>query len=306
MYEIALSVSACLRSNTRVDVAWPIAVSGFEIKHPAQALALTPGGGKIGGILQNGFDSHLVDLSSRLLSSGRKIETKISPAEALISSLPIESSAEILIAPASQLPEELWSLLLAQSSLALVCELEDDELIKAEVFSKENISQASQEIIDLFNQEKSQSVKILNKVISIFSPITKLVIAGSGPIAEALAKNAELLGWQVFIEPRNDLVSGYLATLSKLDSAVIMGHDVESSSRNLMAALQSDVGYIGALGSQKMQENRADWLAYRNITDLSRVYGPAGLSIAAESPQEIAISILAESIKIIKQNRKEN
>jgi xanthine dehydrogenase accessory factor len=64
----------------------------------------------------------------------------------------------------------------------------------------------------------------------------------------------------------------------------------------LSAALSSQAGYIGALGSRRTQQARADWLAYRGITDLDRVHGPAGLDIGASSPPEIAISILAEAL----------
>jgi xanthine dehydrogenase accessory factor len=85
-----------------------------------------------------------------------------------------------------------------------------------------------------------------------------------------------------------------------MDCVVIMGHNIEQSARSLELALESQAGYIGAMGSAAMQEDRADWLAYRDVTDLSRVHGPAGLKIHAKSPGEIAISILAEIIAVFK------
>ena len=66
----------------------------------------------------------------------------------------------------------------------------------------------------------------------------------------------------------------------------------------LQVALDSDAGYIGALGSRSMQQARADWLAYRDVTDLSRVHGPAGLDIGASTPAEIAVSIAAQIVSV--------
>jgi xanthine dehydrogenase accessory factor len=93
---------------------------------------------------------------------------------------------------------------------------------------------------------------------------------------------------------------GVIAGVSALDSIVIMIHDLDIAGAALSAALSSKAGYIGALGSKRMQETRAEWLAYRGITDLTRIHGPAGINIGAKTPAEIAISILAQALSVVK------
>jgi hypothetical protein len=83
-----------------------------------------------------------------------------------------------------------------------------------------------------------------------------------------------------------------------------MPENCEGRASQRMAASR----YVGAgtYNSDKMksgkilQENREDWLNYRDITDISRVHGPAGFDIGATTPDEIAISILAEAIAVLK------
>ena len=124
----------------------------------------------------------------------------------------------------------------------------------------------------------------------------KLVIVGSGPIATALRDAAALLGWSTEITNDGRDRHGLIAALAPLDKVVVAAHDLELAGPALAAALDSDAGYIGALGGRKMQETRADWLAYRGMTELDRIHGPAGLDIGADTPPKVAISILAEAI----------
>jgi xanthine dehydrogenase accessory factor len=117
-------------------------------------------------------------------------------------------------------------------------------------------------------------------------------------VAEALRGAAGLLGWRIDVAPDARTATGAIAALAALDKVVVVSHDVELAGTALEAALAGDVGYIGALGSRRTQQARADWLAHRDVTDLDRVHGPAGLDIGATTPPEIAVSILAEAMAV--------
>jgi xanthine dehydrogenase accessory factor len=202
--------------------------------------------------------------------------------------------------PSGLIDPDIWQAFLDRESIAIVCHLKDDEIVKADYYTSVSIVAAEPDVIENFNQNKSMTVNLGDRILTIYHPVTKLVIAGNSDIAQALALAATNLGWNVSVDARPSMFAGLAAGLSSMDCAVIMGHDVESSSKCLSYALESAAGYIGALGSLKMQESREDWLAYRDITDLSRVHGPAGFNIGAKTPQEIAISVLAEAISVLK------
>lgn len=283
LYDIALSVAACVRSGTRADVAWMLVPTASD-----QALALTPGGGRIGRLSFGAFDGLLTDAAARHLSTGRLLDHVVSELESPICELPTGTAVKFLVVPAEQFPSQTWSLLLEHSPLVVVASMSDDMVTAI------HIEAAGADAQPLVTVET-------DSITTVFAPAPRLIIAGSGPIADALAAQAGLMKWKVAIEPRPDAVAGLAATLSRVDSVVVMGHDVEVSSGCLMAALASDAGYIGALGSVAMQNSRADWLAYRDVTELSRVHGPAGLDIKAATPEEIAVAIVAEAIAVHRQ-----
>ena len=286
MYDVALSVSACARSGTRADVAWMITPTASN-----QAVAFTPGGGRVGRLAEGAFDGLLADVAARRLSTGRHITHEVTEIEAPLCGLPVGTPVEFLIVPAEQLPSDIWPVLLAHRPVGILAEVHHGEVTALEVA----ISQSPDaRLADLLRAGDPAAEAEGDIVRTVFAPIPRLVIAGGGPFAEALVAQGRLLGWQVAAETRPEMVAGLAASLSELDAIVVMGHDVETSSRCLLAALEGDAGYVGALGSPAMQQARADWLAYRDVTDLSRVHGPAGLPLGGRSPAEVAVAIVAE------------
>lgn len=296
MYNVALSVAACLRAGTRVDVAWPVSAERLDVDPATDAVAITPGGGRIGGLLGGALDGHLSELAAGVPERGRVVDLTVSELDASIAGLPHAGSVRCALVPAEALPEQLWSALQAREPVCLALVVDGDDVVAASLYRSQDLDTAPEGIVELFGESGSTTTMVDDQIATLLRPVPQLVITGGGPIASAVADTAALLGWQVVTEPDPQMASGVIAGLSALDSVLVIGHDVEASSRALAAALESPVGYIGALGSAEMQRQRADWLAYRGITDLSRVHGPAGLDIGARAPQEVAVAIVAEAI----------
>lgn len=288
MYDVALSVAACVRANTRADVAWMVAPTAS-----IEALAFTPGGGRIGLLANGAFDSLLGDVAAQQRGRGRRVRHRVEQWEAPSSGLSVGTEVEFLVVPAEQFPDPLWNALLEREPVSILATLDGDDVAGIEVTTVDTAE--GDDALALGAAKPSVEIHA-GSIRTLLTPGTTLVVAGRGPIAEALAAQGQLLGWNVAVDSRPDIVLGLTAPLGSADAVVVMGHDVEPSSRCLQVALESGAGYIGALGSQSMQQARADWLAYRDVTDLSRVHGPAGLDIKASAPEEIAVSIVAEII----------
>ncbi|MEO7673459.1 MAG: XdhC family protein, partial [Pyrinomonadaceae bacterium] len=87
-------------------------------------------------------------------------------------------------------------------------------------------------------------------------------------------------------------------------AAVMMTHNYERDTEILPLLLKSDVFYIGALGPKRRTEQLLGELAAsgENFTkeQLARLYAPAGLDIGADTPEAIALSIIAEIQSVMK------
>jgi xanthine dehydrogenase accessory factor len=284
MYGAAITAVSCLRANTEAHIAWMVSSKGLPAHDPTEVVTLTAGGGYIGSLCNGILNQHVEFIPGS--TRGRLVNIELSGTDALIAGIPDGGIATVAIAPAAVLPEPLWAALLERTPVMLSATIENGTLDGFTLGPVDDAIEGSGTRSELSDQQ----------LRSCFVPVQRLAVFGNGPIVDALTTYASALGWQVAAAGEPERGIGLMNALSHIDSAVIMGHDVESSSRVLEAALESDAGYIGSIGAPRMQDQRADWLAYRGVTDLSRVHGPAGLDIAASNSAEIALSVIAEAV----------
>jgi xanthine dehydrogenase accessory factor len=307
VYDIAVSVAACLRAGTRVDVAWAVQADGFgerpesgsgaaRARDVTEALAITPGGGRIGAVLRGAANDQLAEFARD--RPNRLVRVNVSDVEAQLAGLPAGGQAHCLLVEATRLPADLWERLRRRDPICLVARLDRDQVTSVDLYDRDTVADAGEPAARLFGRAASDALMTDDAVITVLWPVPKLVIVGAGPIVDALRANADLLGWRVQVASEPSRATGLIAGLSALDNVVVAGHDLELAGTALQAALASEAGYIGALANRRTQQARADWLAYRGVTDLSRIHTPAGLDIGSRTPPEVAVAIIAEALAV--------
>jgi len=119
-------------------------------------------------------------------------------------------------------------------------------------------------------------------------PAPRVQLVGDTPIAAALAELGRGLGFEIGAEPSPD------------DAALIVASHGRDEETALAAALAAGVPYVGLVASRKRGAAVVESLDVAD-EDKARVRTPAGLDIGARTPQEVALSILAELVATRRQ-----
>ena len=152
-----------------------------------------------------------------------------------------------------------------------------------------------------------------------YGPPPRLFVYGAVDTAEALAQGAKLLGWTSIVAdargmfltrdriPSADVLIGKWPqeALAEIEpdhqtAIVVLTHDDKFDEPALIAALDTEAFYVGALGSRRTQERRKERLREAGVAEekLARIMGPCGLDVGADTQAETALSILAEVLAV--------
>ena len=155
--------------------------------------------------------------------------------------------------------------------------------------------------------------------IESFAPPPQMIVFGAVDFTAALVKTAKLLGYRVTVcdaravfathqrFPQADEVvvdwpDRYLVKvggdLGPRDAVCVLTHDHKFDVPAILAALETNVGYLGAMGSRRTNDDRLSRLREAGVDEgaLARLMAPIGIDIGGRTPEETAISICAEII----------
>lgn len=166
--------------------------------------------------------------------------------------------------------------------------------------------------IPLFSNQLENKHLDFKEFIQPITSIFKLIILGSETDAFVLKQFAEKMKWEVVLVNSNsrkhfsDQCVISFPSLYDVDekyfensAAIIMNHNFDLDLDCLKYLVNKDLLYLGVLGPNKRKAELLNMLA-SNIIDNQKIHGPVGISIQAETPEEISISILAELIPVSK------
>jgi xanthine dehydrogenase accessory factor len=174
--------------------------------------------------------------------------------------------------------------------------------------------------------EKHGGLVCGGKVLVYIEPIIPdphLVVLGAGHVGKALSKVARFAGFRVTVADdrgefanRDKIPDAHDTVVSNFESVFLKvpvdkntflviatrGHNHDFDA--LKAALKTEAGYIGLLGSKRKKALLFKTLKDEGFsqTDIDRVIIPVGLPIGSVTPEEIAISIMAQIIKYRREN----
>ncbi|HEU4979183.1 MAG TPA: XdhC family protein [Solirubrobacteraceae bacterium] len=331
MREVLEEIEAWSDRGESVAVATVVAVRRSAPRPPGAKMVVA-GSGEIAGMVSGGcVEGAVVEVCEEVLAGGppRLLHFGIADEEAWDVGLPCGGEIDVWVQRFEQ--RRFAELARAGGRGALVTALDGPSagaavLVDADgavsgSLGAEELDRAAVEIADELmwaeRSERRTAGEVTLFADAVFPP-PRIVIFGAVDIAAQLCRLARVAGWRPYvIDPRARFATPErfpeaeevlalwpeeaLARLGGIDRATfvaVLTHDPKLDDAALSLALRSEAAYIGAMGSRRAQEQRRERLRAVGIGDeeLERLSAPIGLDLGALTPEETALSIMAELV----------
>ncbi len=321
--------------NKSIALATVVQTWGSSPRRAGAKMALTPEGKITGSVSGGCVEGAVFEEGVEALKSNRPklLHFGVADETAWEVGLACGGSIDIFVKPLdSELFKSLHSVLTEEQSAALVTVINGpDEILGREMLVQENGSVAGTLRDDLNEQTLNLAKEtlaggesrrlMLNEGIEVFMevilPPPALIAVGGVHITIALMALAKTLGYRtVVVDPRTAFGNEtrfpnvdrliplwpqeafQKIPITRSTAIAMLTHDPKLDDPALKIALPSPAFYVGALGSKTTQAKRRQRLLDEGLSEeqLNRLHGPIGLEIGAGTPEEIAISIMAEIV----------
>jgi len=303
------------RMLIRKDGRWTGSISGGCLEGDALRKARqVMNSGEVRLVTYDTMDDENNDLGVGLGCNGiidvliEPITEKNNPVERLRSFGQFEDMT--VVATVFQSKNDLGASLWLDKALKPVSNISDTELEKTIFSDALNVYKNRKPTINTYRNNEEEVF------FEIVEPSIDLIIFGGGFDAKPVTSIASTLGWEVrvtdeciaHVAPVNfpEANVSYCKRenftkeieLKPYSAAVLMSHTYDYDLAALKMLLTTDIKYIGILGPKKRTEKMLNQLGEEGIIltteDTHRIHSPVGLDIGAETPEEIALSIITE------------
>ncbi|HYF24748.1 MAG TPA: XdhC family protein [Baekduia sp.] len=330
MHEVLNDIDAWTAGGERVVVATVVDVKRSAPRPPGAKMAVSSSGAISGAVSGGCVEGSVVVAAEEVLAGGppRLLQFGIADEEAWDVGLPCGGEIDVWVQAD---PDEGFADLARSGGRgALVTRLDDGRrlLVDADGARSGSLGDAAVEDAavgfaeELMWAERSElrSAGDVQLFVDATFPAPRLVVFGAVDFAAALCSLARTSGWRPYVvDPRarfatperfpdaEEVVAAWpekafaqIGGIDRATSIAVLTHDPKLDDAALLLALRSDASYIGAMGSRRAQEKRRERLLAQGMTDddLARLSAPIGLDLGAITPEETALSIMAEVVAV--------
>ena len=332
MFEIADRLLTALESGRPLAIATAVSIEGSAPRTVGTSMAYD-GQSVVGSIAGGCVEGAVVGVCDEVLSDGmsRTVEYGVSDETAFEVGLTCGGQLRIhvqLVLPGSPVAAQLEAALAGEAAgVASVVGVGSTTapvangvsvLVSgsAERFASRIDAELASRIVNGTNTLSTIDCEgqLLETFFEVAASPARMLIFGAMEYSAALSQASSVLGYRVTVcDPRPLFATPqrfpgvevvvawpphYLAETKTDERTVIcvLSHDDRFDADLVELALQRGVAYVGAMGSRRTSDRRFEELRERGVAEetLARLHSPIGLDVGASTPEETAVSILAE------------